>query len=243
MAKATLINSQGQKQVVDSGSQQAQDLFGQGYSLMGAPSNTPSAPTPPAQPTPAQPNPTPNQTPQPTQTQPTQPQPAPAPKPAQPVQPDQPAQPTQPAATKVNPNVNGPVGSMFTPNNGNQGTQIQSQTQTPFYSAPTGSTSLPTFSPIPTITPKTPTLNAVPTIPPVNVSGTYNVGDMMTPDLTNTLPSDSQMSQAAIDRVTNHANESISGINTTISGLYSVYTQQNQQLLDNNQAQYGMGPA
>lgn len=36
MAKATLINKLGQKQVVESGSQQAQELFGQGYSLMGA---------------------------------------------------------------------------------------------------------------------------------------------------------------------------------------------------------------
>ena len=36
MAKATLINNTGQKQVVESGSQQAQALFGQGYTLMGA---------------------------------------------------------------------------------------------------------------------------------------------------------------------------------------------------------------
>lgn len=36
MAKATLINKTGQKQVVESGSQQAQALFGQGYTLMGA---------------------------------------------------------------------------------------------------------------------------------------------------------------------------------------------------------------
>lgn len=36
MAKATLINQAGQKQVVDVGSQQAQQLFGQGYSLMGS---------------------------------------------------------------------------------------------------------------------------------------------------------------------------------------------------------------
>jgi len=34
--KATLINQTGQKQVVESGSQQAQALFGQGYTLMGA---------------------------------------------------------------------------------------------------------------------------------------------------------------------------------------------------------------
>lgn len=39
MAQATLINSAGQKVVVDSGSQQAQQYFGQGYQLMG-PSGT-----------------------------------------------------------------------------------------------------------------------------------------------------------------------------------------------------------
>lgn len=36
MAKATLINQAGQKVVVESGSQQAQNYFGQGYQLMGA---------------------------------------------------------------------------------------------------------------------------------------------------------------------------------------------------------------
>lgn len=42
MAKATLINKAGQKVVVESGSQQAQQYFGQGYTLMGAPT-TPAA--------------------------------------------------------------------------------------------------------------------------------------------------------------------------------------------------------
>lgn len=40
MSKATLINDTGEKQVVESGSQEAQQLFGQGYSLMGAPAIT-----------------------------------------------------------------------------------------------------------------------------------------------------------------------------------------------------------
>jgi len=38
--KATLINSAGKKVVVDSGSQQAQDYFSQGYQLMVLPVNT-----------------------------------------------------------------------------------------------------------------------------------------------------------------------------------------------------------
>lgn len=43
MAKATLINSAGKKVVVDSGSSQANDYFGQGYKLMGG-SSSPAAP-------------------------------------------------------------------------------------------------------------------------------------------------------------------------------------------------------
>jgi len=44
--KATLINNTGQKQVVESGSQQAQALFGQGYTLMGAkPTVNPTLPS------------------------------------------------------------------------------------------------------------------------------------------------------------------------------------------------------
>lgn len=46
MAKATLINNTGQKQVVESGSQQAQALFGQGYTLMGSkPTVNPTLPS------------------------------------------------------------------------------------------------------------------------------------------------------------------------------------------------------
>lgn len=44
--KATLINQAGQKQVVETGSQQAQQLFGQGYTLMGAkPTVNPTLPS------------------------------------------------------------------------------------------------------------------------------------------------------------------------------------------------------
>lgn len=44
--QATLINKTGQKQVVETGSQQAQQLFGQGYTLMGAkPTVNPTLPT------------------------------------------------------------------------------------------------------------------------------------------------------------------------------------------------------
>lgn len=44
--KATLINDVGNKVVVDSGSQQAQDYFSQGYTLMGANDNIPPTPAP-----------------------------------------------------------------------------------------------------------------------------------------------------------------------------------------------------
>jgi hypothetical protein len=48
--QATLINQQGNKVVVDSGSPQAQQYFGQGYQLMG-PTGTFTAPTATATPT------------------------------------------------------------------------------------------------------------------------------------------------------------------------------------------------
>lgn len=60
MAQATLINSAGQKQVVTAGSQQAQQLFGQGYQLMGASGKyVPAAQAPSASPTAAKPTPAP----------------------------------------------------------------------------------------------------------------------------------------------------------------------------------------